>query len=87
MDIESHGGYDSSAVMDATQPGPKCVQGVPFWRQTITPGGSEDCLLLDVLVPREPASGSLPVTVQIHGGGTTSIQTRLTYTCSQRCRL
>lgn len=31
--------------------------------------GQEDCLLLDVLVPQQPASSRLPVIVQIHGGG------------------
>ncbi|KAK4950569.1 hypothetical protein LTR28_007005, partial [Elasticomyces elasticus] len=35
------------------------------------PLGDEDCLLLDVSVPRIPASSNLPVMVQIHGGGYT----------------
>ena len=69
MDIESHGGYNPSEILDATARGPICVQGVPYWRQTIKPHGSEDCLLLDVLVPKIPASDYLPVLVQIHGGG------------------
>ncbi|KAF7197156.1 Lipase 1 [Pseudocercospora fuligena] len=34
---------------------------------------SEDCLLLDVLVPAKPASSNLPVMVQIHGGGYTTL--------------
>ena len=34
-------------------------------------GYSEDCLALDVLVPSSPASDSLAVLVQIHGGGYT----------------
>ena len=69
MDIESHSDYDTSIIIDATARGPVCVQGAPFWRQTITPGGSEDCLLLDVLIPETPSSAYLPVLVQIHGGG------------------
>jgi len=69
MDIESHGGYDSSMTMPATSRGPVCVQAAPYWRQTITPGGSEDCLLLDVLVPQQPVSDCLPVLVNVHGGG------------------
>jgi len=69
MDIENHGGYDPATVMSATSRGPVCVQGAPYWRQTITPGGNEDCLLLDVLVPQNPVSDYIPVLVQIHGGG------------------
>lgn len=68
-DIERHGASSSSEVIDATQRGPICVQGAPFWRQTINATGSEDCLLLDILVPEQPASKFLPVLVQIHGGG------------------
>ena len=35
--------------------------------------GSEDCLLLDVLRPSNPASTSLPVVAFIHGGGETAL--------------
>jgi len=69
MDIESHNNYTTSETLDATTRGPVCVQGAPYWRQTITPGGSEDCLLLDILVPQNPVSDYVPVLVQIHGGG------------------
>lgn len=69
MDIESHGGYHPSEVMDATSRGPTCVQGIPYWRRDESPSGGEDCLLLDVLRPKNPSSAYLPVLVQIHGGG------------------
>ena len=69
MDIESHSSPHLSEVIDATKRGPQCVQGSPCWRQTIEPTGSEDCLPLDVLVPKAPISAILPVLVQIHGGG------------------
>jgi carboxylesterase type B len=69
MDIENHGDLKPTRVIDATQRGPTCVQGIPFWRQTSSPSGSEDCLLLDVLVPKTPTSDYVPVLVQIHGGG------------------
>lgn len=69
VDIESYRGYDAADVMDATVQGPMCVQGTPFWRPNATVGGDEDCLLLDVLAPAQPASQYLPVLVQIHGGG------------------
>ncbi|KAK5175704.1 uncharacterized protein LTR77_000843 [Saxophila tyrrhenica] len=69
MDIESHSNLTPTRVQDATTRGPTCVQGIPYWRQTTTPSGSEDCLLLDVLVPKKPASDYVPVLVQIHGGG------------------
>ncbi|OZJ02627.1 hypothetical protein BZG36_03829, partial [Bifiguratus adelaidae] len=36
------------------------------------PEQSEDCLLLNVQVPHNPASSSLPVFVEIHGGGYTA---------------
>ncbi|EMC98112.1 hypothetical protein BAUCODRAFT_32113 [Baudoinia panamericana UAMH 10762] len=71
LDIEAHGGYDPSVVMPATERGPICVQGTPYWRPNpaLNGTGSEDCLLLDVLVPPNPVSDYLPVLVQIHGGG------------------
>ncbi|KAK3670089.1 hypothetical protein LTR78_010029 [Recurvomyces mirabilis] len=72
--IEYNNGYDRATVIDATQQGPQCVQTTPYWNITNTSSipvqsGQEDCLLLDVLVPAKPASSSLPVMVQIHGGG------------------
>jgi len=35
------------------------------------PQSSEDCLHLDIIIPDKPKSASLPVAVQIHGGGYT----------------
>lgn len=69
MDIESHNGYNPNQIIDATMRAPTCVQGVPYWRRTVSPSGSEDCLILDVLVPKTPVSDYVPVLVQIHGGG------------------
>ncbi|KAF2154493.1 alpha/beta-hydrolase [Myriangium duriaei CBS 260.36] len=68
------------AVFDATQIAPSCYQSAP---DSLILGGSlsgnfaageaqsEDCLILDVLVPNTPQSTRLPVMVQIHGGGYT----------------
>lgn len=50
-------------VADATKPGDHCAQG--------TPGSSEDCLFLNVTVPRDAGSRRLPVLVWLHGGGYT----------------
>jgi carboxylesterase type B len=78
--IDTNNSYSPSAVMNATVPGPMCVNGFPQW-QGSTPAvfaatlalSSEDCLLLDVKVPAKPVSSSLPVMVQIHGGGATDL--------------
>jgi carboxylesterase type B len=59
-------------VIDASQEGPACYQGITYNIGSSTPSTipqSEDCLLLDVLVPIAPVSPNLPVLVQIHGGG------------------
>lgn len=59
-------------VRDATTPGPGCAQVYSY-----PPGspptfsGSEDCLYLNIHVPRE-ARGPLPVMVFLHGGGFTT---------------
>ena len=74
--IEQNASYIDQTI-DATQEGPGCYQGTPFWSGPPSPAPlgvsvqSEDCLLLDVLVPVNPRSAHLPVMVQIHGGGYT----------------
>lgn len=50
-------------VADATKPGPACTQFMP--------GSAEDCLFLNVTVPRDAGSRRLPVLVWLHGGGYT----------------
>ena len=80
MPIEWSNDFDSSTVYDASTIGPACYQSLPqSLYQPInesfayTPQGtSENCLTVDVLVPTHPVSKSLPVMVQIHGGGYTS---------------
>jgi carboxylesterase type B len=74
--IEQNASYTDQTI-DATQYGPGCYQGTPYWSGPPNPAPlgvsvqSEDCLLLDVLVPVKPISSHLPVMVQIHGGGYT----------------
>lgn len=78
QDIEANNAYAPTEVLNAVSPGPSCVQGTPAWRPpqrdnlTVIPvTGEEDCLILDVVVPTQPQSSSLPVMVMIHGGGFT----------------
>lgn len=52
-------------VRDATRPGPACPQFAG--NGTLT--GSEDCLYVNVTVPRLTAGGRLPVMVWLPGGG------------------
>lgn len=66
-------------TIQATTQAPACIQGVPEWAVQalasfvqLPQGQSEDCLILDVLVPSKPTSKNLPVMVQIHGGGYTT---------------
>lgn len=80
--IESSANFTGQTIQ-ATAQAPACIQGIPAWEYAVsqesgsfayTPQGqSEDCLILDVLVPSAPAAvvGGLPVVVQIHGGGYT----------------
>jgi carboxylesterase type B len=60
--------YSSLIQTAATERGPICVQGAPYWRNnpTLNSTGSEDCLLLDILTPPDPVNGSLPVLVQMY---------------------
>jgi carboxylesterase type B len=71
--IERSASY-SNGTVDATIPGPSCIQGYPFWTNPVagTPTGSEDCLLVNVRVPANATNNSkLPVLVGIPGGGYT----------------
>ncbi|MCJ1476292.1 hypothetical protein MMC13_004958 [Lambiella insularis] len=75
QDIELSANYSSSSVLNATVLGPSCPQAIPAWYDFSnfgsTPPSSEDCLLLDILVPINPTSENLAVMVEIHGGGYT----------------
>jgi para-nitrobenzyl esterase len=57
-------------VRKATDFGQHCLQGNPFGDMvTRDPGGSEDCLSLNIWMPSNPASKKLAVMVWIYGGG------------------
>ncbi|KAK4998932.1 hypothetical protein LTR66_001922 [Elasticomyces elasticus] len=79
--IEARNSFEGQTI-NATQIAPFCYQSLPLslWAAATVNGASyfhpdvpssEDCLILDVLVPQKPAHKSLPVLVQIHGGGYT----------------
>ncbi|EMC93600.1 hypothetical protein BAUCODRAFT_142062 [Baudoinia panamericana UAMH 10762] len=77
--VESNNAYDTSRVYNATQIAPACYPSSPYSTYSDptvgfsgNPAGfSEDCLILDVLVPTHPVSSRLPVLLMIHGGGYT----------------
>jgi para-nitrobenzyl esterase len=59
-----------TGVRKATEFGSHCMQGKIYGDMNFRdPGGSEDCLSLNVWVPAKPATAKLPVMVWIYGGG------------------
>lgn len=61
-----------SGVRDAVHQGPPCKQPDLGWNSADAAISREDCLTLDVAVPKIPASKSLPVMVWFHGGANTA---------------
>ena len=55
-------------VRDATEFGPRCLQGQIF-ADIVFKDLSEDCLTLNIWTPAKSAAARLPVMVWIHGGG------------------
>lgn len=70
--IEDKNDFDGK-TFSAVNPGAICIQGVPASVVVLLgpppPNQSEDCLVLDVLVPAKPVSERIPVLVEIHPGG------------------
>ena len=59
-----------TGVRKAAEFGSHCMQGKVFGDMVFhDPGGSEDCLTLNVWVPAKHAAAKLPVMVWIYGGG------------------
>ncbi|XP_065203559.1 esterase E4-like [Planococcus citri] len=62
-----------NGIRDASQPPPKCIQ--PNYRSGGGLAGQEDCLYLNVFVPKDlfiASSGKIPVMIGIHGGAFTT---------------
>lgn len=61
-----------TGVRDATHPGAPCKQPALGWNDGEARISQEDCLTLDVHVPKMEAGARLPVMVWIHGGANTA---------------
>lgn len=59
-------------VRDATRPGAPCKQPDLGWNSADAKVSSENCLTLDVHVPKPVTGAKLPVMVWIHGGANTA---------------
>ncbi|KAK5452737.1 hypothetical protein LTS15_006885 [Exophiala xenobiotica] len=71
LPIEYMNNY-GGGIINASTLGPACYQASAkstYTSPSAPQGQSEDCLLLDVLVPSNPVSTALPVLFTIHGGG------------------
>jgi carboxylesterase type B len=84
LPIDSDTKSTQSATINASLPGPACIQGYPAWYFLREKGsgaappvsGSESCLIVDVVTPSDAFKDGkvmkkLPVIIKIHGGGYT----------------
>ena len=59
-----------AGIRDALTPSPDALQPDDgAWNRPMIAHSSEDCLYLNVLAPKWPSGGRLPVIVFVHGGG------------------
>lgn len=71
-DILRHDYGSTTYNATGSELGQICVQGGPAWGSNTTlvlPNQSEDCLILNIVVPAQRKPNLLPVVLFIHGGG------------------